>query len=88
MMIRCVRTTVRLDDDLLREAKSVAAKTGRTLTEVIQDALRESLARAGRAAQLQEPVELPTFAGRGLQPGVDLDSSAGLLELMDEHAAG
>jgi predicted transcriptional regulator len=82
-----MRTTVRLDDDLLRQAKAVAARTGRTLTQVIEEALRESLARAGHAADLQERVELPTFAGRGVQPGVDLDSSEALLELMDERAA-
>ncbi len=26
---------------------------------------------------------LPTFAGKGLQPGVDLDDAAGLLDFMD-----
>jgi hypothetical protein len=30
---------------------------------------------------------LPTFAGQGLQPGVDLDDTASLLDLMDAHRA-
>ena len=34
------------------------------------------------------PTPLPTFAGRGLMPGVDLDDSASLVDLMDDHAAG
>jgi len=41
---------------------------------------------AGSAAV---PVSLPTFSGNGLQPGVDLDDTAGLLDLMGSgDAAG
>lgn len=80
------RTTIRLDDELLRGAKETAARTGRTLTGVIEDALREALARGGENAR-REHVPLPTFRGKGLRPGVDLDSTAALLELMDEDAA-
>jgi ribbon-helix-helix CopG family protein len=35
-----VRTTLRLDDQLLRETKLLAACTGRTVSEVIEEALR------------------------------------------------
>ena len=83
----CMRTTVRLDDVLLADAKTAAARSGRTLTQVIEDALREALARRTSTGAPGAPVALPTFAGRGLQPGVDLDSTASLLELMDERAA-
>ena len=38
-----MRSTVRLDDDLLRQLKVLAGQTGRTLTAVIEDALREAL---------------------------------------------
>jgi hypothetical protein len=77
-----MRTTLRLDDDLLRAAKRYAAQTGRTLTAVVEDALREALARSRRAAK-RERVTLPTFRGHGLQPGVDLDDTASLLDLME-----
>ena len=77
-----MRTTVRLDDDLLRDVKELAAKTGRTLTAVIEDALRETLARY-QSRRARARVTLPTFKGRGLRPGVDLDDSGGLLEIMD-----
>jgi len=77
-----MRTTVRLDDHILREAKALAAETGKTLTALIEDALRESLARH-RTRSRGARVKLPTFKGKGLRPGVDLDDSAGLLELMD-----
>ena len=76
-----MRTTVRLDDDLLRQAKALAARTGRTLTALIEDGLREALARHGRR-QERPRVALPTFKGKGLQPGVDLDDTAGLLDIM------
>ena len=77
-----MRTTVRLDDHLLKEAKQLAARTGRTLAAVIEDALREALART-KSSSRRSPVKVPTFRGNGLLPGVDLDDSAGLLELMD-----
>jgi len=77
-----MRTTIRLDERLLAEAKQVAARTGRTLTAVIEDALRQSL--AARKSGGRVPARLPTFGEGGLQPGVDLDDSAALLSLMDE----
>jgi hypothetical protein len=77
-----MRTTVKIDDQLLAEAKAHAARSGRTLSEVVEDALRESLARRGRAAR-EPSTELPTFAGSRLQPGVDLDDSSALLDLTE-----
>ena len=77
-----MRTTIRLDDPLLREAKKLASETGRTLTAVIEDALREVLARR-RQPQPRSRVKFTTFGGKGLRPGVDLDDSAALLHLME-----
>jgi hypothetical protein len=77
-----MRTTIRLDDDLLREAKSHAAATGRTLTGVIEDALRETLSRR-RQRGSRPRVKLKTVGGSGTQPGVDLDDSSALLDLME-----
>ncbi len=80
-MLFCMRTTLNLDDELIRRAREVAARTGSTLTRMIEDALRQALERRESAAV--EPLDLPTVGGRGLQPGVDLDDSASLLELME-----
>jgi hypothetical protein len=77
-----MRTTIRLDERLLKEAKLQAARRGTTLTAIIEDALRESLARQNDAQQ-RKPVRLVTFGGEGLLPGVDLDDSAALLDLME-----
>lgn len=79
----CMRTTIRLDDQLFAELKKTAAHEGRTLAAVIEDALRESLARRNTQPS-RTPVRLPTFRGDGVLPGVDLDDNALLLDLMVE----
>ena len=76
-----MRTTVSIDDQLLVEVKTVAAKSGRTLSAVVEDAIRQSLAR--RSVVRPVPLPLVKHDGGGLQPGVDLDDSSALLDLMD-----
>jgi Arc/MetJ family transcription regulator len=77
-----MRTTIRLDEQLLAAAKQTAAASGRTLTAVIEDALRETLAR-GTARPGRRRLRLTTVGGNGPLPGVDLDDTASLLELME-----
>ena len=77
-----MRTTVRLDDELLSDLKRLAAQEGVTLTALLEGAVREMLARRRRPRACQS-VQLPTFKGRGLQPGVDLDDTSALLDLME-----
>jgi plasmid stability protein len=75
-----MRTTIRLDDALLRKAKAAAAASGRSLNDLIVDAIRAALAARPSPSRVSE---LPTYKGRGLQPGVDLDDAAALLDRMD-----
>ena len=82
-----MRTTIRLDDQLLRDAQRAAASSGQTFTDLVADALREKLARRKEAPK-RERVVLSTSGGNGIQPGVDLHNSASLLALMDEYDAG
>ncbi len=77
-----MRTTIKIDDGLLAEAKTRAAKSGRTLNAVVEDALREAFARRAAADRPSRP-ELPVFRGSRLVAGVDLDDSAALLDLME-----
>lgn len=81
-----MRTTIRLDDQLLSEAKQLAAQTGRTLTALIEDALREVLARRKQTPKA-EPVRLLRHGSGGLRPGVNLDDNAALRDLMDGYDA-
>lgn len=77
-----MRTTIRLNDDLLAQAKVAAARSGRTLTAVIEDALRQFLAR-GKKPAARQATKLKTAGRGGLRPGVSLDSTAELLDIMD-----
>lgn len=77
-----MRTTVRLDEHLLAQAKQYAAASGKTLTAVLEDALREALARRHTSTR-RKRVRLRTCDGNGVLPGVDIDDSASLLELME-----
>lgn len=78
-----MRTTIRIDDDLYRAVKARAARTGRPVAAVIEDAVRESLARSEAAAS-KSLQPLPTFGGSGVREGVDLSSNAAVLEVLDE----
>lgn len=79
-MLICMRTTLQLDDELVVQAKISAARSGRTLSQVIEDALRQAL--AARAEMTRQRASVPTSPGH-VVPGADLDDNAGLLDLMD-----
>jgi predicted transcriptional regulator len=77
-----MRTTIRFDDRLLVQAKKLAAERGTTLTALLEDALRETLARR-KSSHRRAKVRLTTFGGGGVQPHVDLDDTASLLDRME-----
>ena len=81
-MLSCMRTTLRINDRLMAEVKRKALESGSTLTAFIEDALREALSRR-KSGAARKPLRLKTVGGRGVRPGVDLDDSAGLRDLMD-----
>jgi hypothetical protein len=76
-----MRTTLEIQDALLRLAKRRAADEDRTLTAVIEDALRQYLTPPPKAAK-KFRLELLTKKGR-LLPGVDLADRDSLYERMD-----
>jgi hypothetical protein len=65
----------------MAQVKKLARETGRTMTQVIEDALRVTVARGGHA--VARPVTILTVNGDGLQAGVDLDDGSALLDRMD-----
>ena len=77
-----MRTTVRIDPHLLAQAKNLAASSRRTLTAVIEDALREAVSRRRRRRR-RRTVRLTIVDGRGVHPGIDLDDTSSLLDAMD-----
>ncbi|MFI6499362.1 hypothetical protein [Nonomuraea typhae] len=62
---------MRIDETLLNEAKAYAARNGRSLTSVMEDALRQLLNRSTEAGQ-RPHVELPTYGDPADRGKVDL----------------
>ena len=84
-MLRHMRTTVRLDEELLERARKEAARRGVTLTALFEEGLQLVLRRPKKPSD-QAHVSLPECrAGGGIQPGVDLNDSAALLDRMEER---
>ncbi len=79
-----MRTTIRLRDELLERARKKAAEEGRTLTSLVEEGLAIVLAEANRSQRVR--VRLPVSkASGGVLPGVDLNRSSALEDLMDER---
>lgn len=77
----CMRTTLDLDDGLIRKAKRRAADEGTTLTAVIEDALRQHLAPARPTGK---PFRLKLLTKRGRPvPGLDIADRDALYERME-----
>jgi len=77
-----MRTTVRLEDGLLREAKRHAVATHRTLTRLIGDALVSMMEREA-GTQSPRRVDLPVFRGDGVYDRIDVNNTASLLAQME-----
>jgi len=73
-----------MDDRILREAKKRAAERDMSLTFFIKEAVEEKLYKGSGDGGEPLNFELITFRGKGTFPGVDLNSGAELLDLMEE----
>jgi hypothetical protein len=79
-----MRTTLFLPDPLFRKAKEISARRSMTLGAVVAEALRLMLESQPKAASKSRR-PLRTFRGNGLRPGIDLHSSADLLDAMESR---
>ncbi len=77
-----MRITVRLDEELLAEARRYAGRTGRTLTSLIDEGLREVLARGERRVPAKR-VELITGGEGGLRSRIRSDRLTEVLDQLD-----
>jgi len=77
-----MRTTLSLHGSLLEYVRRRAAEEHRTMTSIIEDAVRRERAATSKPAA-HTPIKLPGFGGRGLRPGINLDNTAELLDRMD-----
>ena len=77
-----MRITIRINDDLLKQAKKQAADEGRTLTSLVEDGLTLILSKPKTSRRKR--VELPkSKATGGTLPGIDLNRSGDLEEVMN-----
>jgi hypothetical protein len=84
-MVDAMRTTVRIDDRLLQQAKSCATQRGLSLGQYLEDAIRRDLTRA---APKPRAVSLPAFPAGKPRPGVDLRSNRSLFDALDQDGPG
>jgi hypothetical protein len=83
-----MRALLEIDEDLLAAAEREATRRGQSLSALVALALSAFVAPLRRSERgPQRRVDLPTFRGQGLRPGVNLDDSAALLELMESPHA-
>jgi predicted transcriptional regulator len=75
-----VRTTISIDEQLLNDVQQIATARRQTVSQVIEECVRENLLR------LREPFALRRFQAGGCQVGIDLDDNAALLDLTDERS--
>ncbi len=71
-----MRTTVRLDEGLMDQAKKEAAVRNQTLTSLIEQGLRLVLAQRQTPHRRQRVILPVCRAGGGPVPGIDLSDSA------------
>ena len=76
-----MRTTIDINDELLRAVKAHAAGKRKSLKATIEEALREFL--AGPRPRVDDAPPIPVFKGRGVQPGIDLTDNAALEAIMN-----
>lgn len=82
-----MKTTIEIADGLLRQARRLAARRRTTLRAVIEDALREAIAREG-AGEAAGAIRTHTFRGQGLQPGLSWADWAAVRERAYEGRGG
>lgn len=82
-MLKHMRTTLNIDDALMKRVRSIAAAQGKTITQVIEEALRRELS-GQKPEQRAFSLSWVTVSGR-LRPGVDLSDRDALYEKMEER---
>ena len=83
-MLLFVRTTLSLDEDLIREVKRRAVETDQTVSAMVEAALRDLLERESKPRK-KRPFRWVTVKGR-LLPGVDLMDRNSVYDIMESRS--
>jgi hypothetical protein len=76
---RIMRTTIDIDDPILKELKRLQRREGKSLGRLVSDLLAQSLARLGEPAPAAHRFE---WIARPMQPRVDLADKNAVLDAM------
>jgi hypothetical protein len=81
-----MQTTLRLDDEIFRQAKSQAAARGISLTRLVEEAIREHLSKpASRPGRSRVRLPVSTASG-GLAPGFStLEEAVAAADIADDR---
>ena len=79
-MVTHMKTTIEISDDLLEKAKRQAQRQGRTLREIIEEALRRQLAAKLPAEQFK--LKRRAFKGKGIQPSMSEGDWSAMRDLL------
>ena len=77
--VRCMRTTLNIDDDVLRAVRELSSLSGRTLGEVLSDLARAALTRKAHEKAIRNGVPLLDST-----PDAGVVTSEDIARLMDE----
>lgn len=76
-----MRTTLSIDESLLRRAKSTAALSGETLSAFVEGAIRQKLGSDNHRPPL-------VLKGKGgTRPGIDINNNAQMAEILNRDMA-
>jgi len=79
-----MKTTVEIPDPLLREARALARKQGRTLRELVEIGLRQVVREQSSREQVFR-LRDASVGGNGLRPGLRYEDFSRILELAYEE---
>jgi hypothetical protein len=78
------RTSLRLDEDLMKSLKQYALDNDMTMTDAIDRAVR-NLVAMGSSSSDEKPFKMLVYHGKGgMHPGIDPTSNASMLDAIDE----
>jgi len=82
-MLLCMRTTIKLDEEVFRAYKQRAAERGTTFAHEVESALRADLHSRGAHAT-EEPFEVLVFDGDRSPALIDINDNRAVQDLIDE----
>jgi hypothetical protein len=77
---RIMRTTLDIDDPILRDLKRLQQREGKSLGRLVSDLLAQSLAGQRAARSAPRPFQ---WASKAMRPRIDLSDKDALLDVLD-----